>query len=83
MSVFREQQDRSVVVASASTHAAAELIKVTLVAHGFEASVAPSFSPYPSIDFVQGVRVSVLASDEEAVRELMTSLGIPDGRLEK
>lgn len=80
MTAYRYEQ-RTVVVASAPSRAEADLIAVTLAAHGYEGVVASSYSPYPSIDFVEGVRVMVNAEDEVAVRELLAALGIPDGRV--
>ena len=61
-------------VATAETQSEAELLKMTLAAHGFQAVVSPAFSDYPSVDFVEGVNVSVLAADEQAVRELLAHL---------
>lgn len=76
MSAFRHEQGKSVVVAEVRTAAQAEVIKMTLAAHGFQAVVSPSFPAYPSVDFVEGRRVSVLAADEHAVRDVLRRLGM-------
>jgi len=47
---------------------------MTLAAHGYQAVVSAAFPAYPSVDFVEGVNVSVLAADEEAVRALIAKL---------
>ena len=72
MSAYRYEQER-VVVALTRTAAEAEMIKITLAAHGYQATVS-AHSPYPSVDFVEGMRVQVMASDEAAVRELLAKL---------
>lgn len=71
---YRHEQHQLAVVAVARTPAEADLLRVTLAAHGFEASVAASFSAYPSVDFVEGIGVFVKAADEAAVRELLRKL---------
>jgi len=77
MSVYRHDQADSVVVASAPTPSEAEFIKITLAVHGITAVVsAAASSIYPSIDFVQGSRVSVQTSDAEAARALLSKLGL-------
>lgn len=75
MSAYRYEQER-VVVALTKTAADADLIKITLVAHGFEAWVSNASVVFPSVDFVEGRRVQVLASDEAAVRALLAKLEI-------
>lgn len=73
MSAYRYEQER-VVVAITKTAADAELIKITLAAHGYEAFVSAASVVYPSIDFVEGMRVQVPTSDEAAVRALLEKL---------
>ena len=73
MSIHGEARPSSVVVATAQTQAAAELIRATLAAHGFEATITPSFPAYPAIDFVQGLLVSVDPEVERAARDLLDS----------
>jgi hypothetical protein len=74
VSAYRYEQERRVVVATTRTPAEAEMIKMTLAAHGFQATVSAASSGYPSVDFVEGLRVQVMASDEAAVREVLTRL---------
>jgi hypothetical protein len=84
VSAFRHEQDqRSVVVASTRAAADAEFIKVTLAIHGIAASVSAWSVVYPSIDFVEGARVSVLASDAEAARRVLGDLGLARDELEE
>jgi hypothetical protein len=74
VSAYRYEQERRVVVATTRTPAEAEMIKMTLAAHGYQATVSASFAAHPSVDFVEGLRVQVMAADEEAVRELLRKL---------
>lgn len=74
MREFEQERTETVVVATAPTTSEAELIKITLAVHGFEAAVSPGSSVYPSIDFAQGVDVLVAAEDQEGARELLRSL---------
>lgn len=74
MSAYRYEQERRVVVATTRTPAEAEMIKMTLAAHGYQATVSAASSVYPSVDFVEGLRVQVMAADEAAVRELLRKL---------
>ena len=78
MSEFQQEQQQTVVVASAQTRAEAEFLQVTLAANGIQAVVTASSSAYPSIDFVQGVDVKVRLADAERARELLRSLRTED-----
>ncbi|HLF69601.1 MAG TPA: DUF2007 domain-containing protein [Actinomycetota bacterium] len=71
---YRREQGRAVVVATPASPAEAELIKITLAFHGVEAMVSATFSAYPSVDFVEGVRVLVSPEDEEKARDLLEQL---------
>lgn len=68
------------VVATTQTMADAEVIKATLAAYGYDCWIGPR-SPYPSIDFVEGLAVSVVAANEAAVRALLAKLGLGDDPL--
>lgn len=61
-------------VAVVATAAEAEFVKMSLVAHGFEATTSVSDPAHPSLDFVQGMSVMVPAEDEEAALELLGNL---------
>ena len=76
MSQFQRQRHESVVVAQVTSAADADLLRITLVANGFEAVVSAS-STIPSVDFVEGIQVSVRAEDAEAARELLKKLNLP------
>lgn len=75
MSAYRHEQGKSVVVATTQTMAQAEVIKATLAAYGYDCWIGPR-SPDPSIDFVDGLAVSVVAANEAAVRALLAKLGL-------
>lgn len=74
MSVYRDEQP-SVVVATRSTSASAEFVQMTLAAHGVSAVMAARDLAHPSIDFVQGIDVSVRPQDEELARALLAAGG--------
>ncbi len=62
-------------VAEVRSASDADFLKLTLAVHGIDALVsAPSV--FPSVDFVQGLTVSVRASDEEAARGIVRSLSL-------
>jgi hypothetical protein len=69
-----QQRQNSVVVASEKTTAQAELLQMTLAIHGIAATVTPRAAGYPSVDFVEGVRVLVSPEDETAAREILSGL---------
>lgn len=73
----RDYEQRSVVVATYPTWARAEFVQTTLAVHGIQSSIAPCI--IPSVDFVQGVQVSVVATDEDEARRILESLGLARG----
>jgi hypothetical protein len=75
MSQFSRYERESAVIASAASSSEADLLRLTLVANGFQAMVSAS-SSYPSIDFVQGIQVSVRAEDADAARKLLKKLDL-------
>ena len=81
MSWQQREQERRVVVASVPTTSQADFLRISLAVHGIEAMVSPA-SVYPSVDFVEGLRITVRASDEDDAREILGSLGIDTDRLE-
>ena len=76
MAFRHEQSQQSVVVATTRAPADAEFIKVTLAVHGITAAVSAMSVVFPSVDHVQGARVSVRGSDAEAARRLLDDLGL-------
>lgn len=68
------QHDQGHPVAAVGTAAAAQLLVATLQVHDVVATTVPT-SVYPSLDFVDGLAVSVAADDVERARELLTALG--------
>jgi len=77
MTVYRRQEDGSVVVATFASFASAELIRTTLAANGFRSVVRARSVVYPSIDAVEGADISVAESDAEAVLKLLRALQMP------
>jgi len=71
----QREQERRVVVASVPTSSEADFLRISLAVRGIEAMVSPA-SVYPSIDFVEGLRITVRASDEDGAREIMGLLGV-------
>jgi len=63
------------VVASVPTSSEADFLRISLAVRGIEAMVSPT-SVYPSIDFVEGLRITVRASDEDGAREILGLLGV-------
>jgi len=63
------------VVASVPTSSEADFLRISLAVRGIEAMVSPA-SVYPSIDFVEGLRITVRASDEDGAREILALLGV-------
>jgi len=63
------------VVASVPTSSEADFLRISLAVRGIEAMVSPA-SVYPSIDFVEGLRITVRASDEDGAREILGLLGV-------
>ncbi len=62
-------------VASVPTSSEADFLRISLAVRGIEAMVSPA-SVYPSIDFVEGLRITVRASDEDGAREILGLLGV-------
>lgn len=62
-------------VASVPTSSEADFLRISLAVRGIEAMVSPA-SVYPSIDFVEGLRITVRASDEDGAREVLGLLGV-------
>jgi hypothetical protein len=83
MSAYRFERDRMVEVAFANSAAEAEVIRMTLIAHGFEAALSPAAAGYPSIDFVEGRHVLVRMADEHLVREVLRKLAAGEGGRQK
>ena len=57
-------------VASVPTSSEADFLRISLAVRGIEAMVSPA-SVYPSVDFVEGLRITVRASDEDDAREIL------------
>ena len=62
-------------VASVPTSSEADFLRISLAVRGIQAMVSPA-SVYPSIDFVEGLRITVRASDEDGAREILGLLGV-------
>ena len=62
-------------VASVPTSSEADFLRISLAVRGIEAMVSPA-SVYPSIDFVEGLRITVRATDEDGAREILGLLGV-------
>jgi hypothetical protein len=69
--VQRQEQEPVVVVA---TQAAADLLVTTLRVHDVEATTTIA-SVYPSLDWVDGIAVTVVAADADRARRLLRELG--------
>lgn len=70
MAAYRQEQDQ-VVVAVASSAMEAQIVQMTLAAHGITAVTSAPDPAHPSLDFVQGVRVFVAAEDEAEARSIL------------
>jgi hypothetical protein len=64
----------TVVIARASSFAEAEFIKSVLAAHGIVAGSTAAETAYPSVDFVQGLSISVASDQAEEARAVLTGL---------
>jgi hypothetical protein len=62
------------VVAVMDSEVTAEFIAATLAAHGVSALAVECFG-YPSVDFAQGVRVTVAVDQAAEAREVLRALG--------
>ena len=69
-------------VASVPTTSEADFLRISLAVRGIEAMVSTA-SVYPSVDFVEGLRITVRASDEDDAREILGLLGVDDDRPEE
>lgn len=70
----------SSVVRTFKTQTEADVVAMTLVAHGITAHVRASGSQHPSLDWVEGIDVVVAADDLERALQLLADLrgGTPD-----
>jgi hypothetical protein len=75
----QREQERRIVVASVPTSSEADFLRISLAVRGIEAMVSPA-SVYPSVDFVQGLRITVRASDADDAREILALLGVDQPR---
>lgn len=71
---YSVQRNAGTVIATVQTTSAAELIRATLGAHGIEVTVAPRAYGHPSVDFVEGLDVSVPPEVEAQARALLTDV---------
>jgi hypothetical protein len=71
-----QQQQNTVVVATEKTTSQAELLQMTLAAHGIAATVTPRAAGYPSVDFVEGIGVLVSPEDEQLARDILSGVGV-------
>lgn len=55
------------------THAEADMLAITLIANGIPAHVHKSGSQYPSLDWVEGIKVVVAADDLERAHAIILS----------
>lgn len=69
-------QQHTVVVATENSSSQAELLQMTLAAHGISATIGPRSAVYPSLDFVAGIGVLVSPEDEQAARDILSGLGL-------
>ena len=74
MSAYRFEQEKMVEVAVAHTQAEAELLKITLAAHGFQVQISAASAGYPSIDFVEGRHILARMSEAHLVRDVLRKL---------
>jgi hypothetical protein len=71
-----QQQQHTVVVATENSSSQAELLQMTLAAHGISATISPRAAGYPSLDFVAGIGVLVSPEDEQLARDILSGVGI-------
>ena len=64
-------------VASVPTSSKADFLRISLAVRGIEAMVSPA-SVYPSVDFVEGLRITVRASDADDARNHLGLLGVDE-----
>jgi hypothetical protein len=63
-----------VVVARAHSVAEADFLKSVLAAHEIDAASSAAETAYPSVDFVQGLSITVAADQAEEARRVLTDL---------
>jgi hypothetical protein len=73
----QREQERRIMVASVPTSSEADFLRISLAVRGIDAMVSAA-SVYPSVDFVEGLRITVRASDADDAREILRSLGVAD-----
>jgi hypothetical protein len=74
MSAYRFEQGKMVEVAVVNTQAEAELLKMTLAAHGFQVQISAPSNVYPSVDFVEGRHILARMAEEHLVRDVLRKL---------
>lgn len=62
------------IVRTFQTRAEADLLAMTLITHGIRAHVYESGSQYPSLDWVEGIKVLVAADDLQRALTLLAGL---------
>ena len=82
MSWQQREQEHRVVVANVPTTSEADFLRISLAVRGIDAMVSPA-SVYPSVDFVQGLRITVRASDADDAREILGLLGVDESEPEE
>jgi hypothetical protein len=68
------QRQQQATVVAARTEASAQVIALTLRAHGIEASTRWYSHLYPALEWVEGYAVSVREEDEQRARSLLRKL---------
>jgi hypothetical protein len=71
---YVQRAEQREVVAVLQSQVSADFVATTLAAHGVTAISVHCFG-YPSVDFVQGVRVTVAVGEAEAARSVLRALG--------
>lgn len=73
MAIHDEQRSKiDVVVCESST--AAELVEITLAAHGISAHTTYVRGPFPSVEWAEGYGVTVDEEDIEEARRILSAL---------
>ncbi|MDP8927299.1 MAG: hypothetical protein M3O70_01655 [Actinomycetota bacterium] len=62
------------IVRTFHTRAEADLLAMTLIAHGIQAHVYETGSQHPSLDWVEGMKVVVAADDLQRALKLLAGL---------
>jgi hypothetical protein len=74
----RPHRVRCVSVAVVRSQPEAELVRMTLEAHGIEAVTSAQDPAHPSLDFVHGIDVRVRSEDVEVAGHLLGTFGLGD-----